>query len=45
MRAVVPVFVDVAIRRPAQVAGEVVAKRWDGLPTILAGGLPAGLSV
>jgi len=38
MRAVVPVYVDVAVRRPTHVAGEVVAKRWEGLPAILAEG-------
>jgi hypothetical protein len=37
MSAVVPPHVDVAVRRPAHVAGKVVAERWEGLPTILAG--------
>jgi hypothetical protein len=38
----VPPHVDEAVRRPAHVAGEVVAERREGLPTILAGGLLTG---
>jgi hypothetical protein len=45
MSAVVPPHVDVAVRRPANVAGKVVAKRRKGLPTILTGGLLTGWSV
>jgi len=45
MRAVVPPHVDVAVRRPTHMAGEVVAKRREGLPTVLASEPPLGWSV